>query len=65
MAETRTPAEFRERTAWSEAAAWGCDMAHLERQLELSVRDRLRRHDRALASARALRDAVEARRARS
>ena len=65
MAETRTPSESRKRTAWSAAAAWGCDMTQLEQQLKLSVRDRLRRHDRALASARALRDAVEARRARS
>jgi len=65
MAETRTPPDRSQKTAWSEAEAWGCDMNQLAHQLTLTVRERLRQHDRALAAALALRAAAEARRARS
>ncbi len=65
MAETHTPPDSRETTAWSRAEAWGCDMNQLAHQLTLSVGERLRQHDRALAAAQALRDAAEAHRARS
>jgi len=65
MVETQKQPDRRTRDAWAEAAVWGCDMNQLAHQLTLSVRERLRQHDRALAAAQALRDAVEARRAGS
>jgi len=64
MADTRTPPDTREETAWAEAEAWGCDMNQLAHQLALTVRERLRQHDRALAAVLALRAATEAHRAR-
>ena len=63
MAETSRSPNSSTRAAWSEAEAWGCDMDQLAHQLSLSVRERLRQHDRALSAATALREAVEAHRA--
>lgn len=50
---------------WKAAEAHGCDMALLEANLRRSPAERIRRHSRALASALALREAMERRRARS
>jgi len=52
------------RSAWEDAAAFGCDMQQIAHNLTLTVRERLLRHDRALAAALALRKAAEARRGR-
>lgn len=50
---------------WKAAEAYGCDMALLEANLRRSPAERVRRHSRALATAVALRGAMERRRARS
>ena len=47
-----------ERSAWKEAEAAGIDMSLLEANLRKSPLERIRAHDRALATAMALREAV-------
>jgi hypothetical protein len=50
-----------DRSAWNEAAAAGLDMSLIELNLARSPRDRIRAHQRALATATALRAARERR----
>ena len=45
----------------SAAEAYGCDMSLLESNLRKTPAERIRAHDRALAAARALREATESR----
>ena len=47
---------------WKAAEAYGCDTALLEANLRRSPAERVRRHSRALATALALRQAMERRR---
>jgi hypothetical protein len=56
-AEASKPAK---RSAWQEAEEAGFDMSLVAANLELSVLERIRQHDRALALALALREAMEA-----
>jgi hypothetical protein len=56
-AETSEPTK---RSAWEEAEAAGFDMSLVASNLDLSVVERIRQHDRALTLALALRKAMEA-----
>jgi hypothetical protein len=46
---------------WEEARKYGVDMSALDANLRLSVTQRIRNHDRALATADMLRQAMERR----
>jgi hypothetical protein len=48
-------------SAWAAAEAYGCDMSLLETTLRKTPAERIRIHARALAAARALREAAERR----
>jgi hypothetical protein len=47
--------------AWAAAEAYGCDMSLIEGSLRKSARERIHAHCRALATAIALRTAMESR----
>jgi hypothetical protein len=49
-------------TAWEAAAAYGCDMALLERNLRMTPAQRVAAHSQALALVKALRQAKVVRR---
>jgi hypothetical protein len=51
-------AEKCNTSAWEEAQRIGCDMSLIEANLELSYQERCLRHDRAISSAMALREAA-------
>jgi hypothetical protein len=48
--------------AWRAAEAYGCDMSLIESNLRRTPAERIRDHSRALATATALREAMEHRR---
>ncbi len=54
-----------QRSAWLDAEAHGCDMSLLQANLGKTPAERIRAHDRALATAEALRRAMEQRTARA
>ena len=57
-----SPAGLKGRgDAWAAAEAYGCDMSLIESSLRKTVRERIRAHCRALATAVALRKAMESR----
>jgi hypothetical protein len=65
VSDRSTGAKAERQTAWDAAREWGCDMAQIAHNLTLTPAERVRRHNRALASAWTLREAVEKRRASS
>jgi hypothetical protein len=61
MSDSDSSVERRPRTAWEEAEAEGMDMSLIECNLRRPVWERMVRHDRALAFALELREAVQRR----